>query len=624
MNNSPNYVCWRSPDCLIDTKEEHFPAKNGLHSQEKALLKILHPQNLFLCWWNKIFVVLCVIAVSLDPLFFYIPVTSEDNKCVRLDKKLRTTAIVLRSISDIIHIVHMILQFRTGFIDEASQKLGKPLLVKDARTIARRYFWPYFLIDILVILPIPQVVVSVIFSARGAKYLNTRKLMNFILLFQYVPRVLRIYLSWRELMKSARKFAKTPAWVKGLFNFFLYVLASHVLGAFWYFFSIQREMACWDIACENHPRCVHSSLNCDHSLGNYTFLNDFCPIKTPNTTLFDFGIYLEALQSGVAESTDFPQKFIQCFWWGLQNLNSLGQNLQTSNYIWEGCFAIFISIVGLLLFLYLIGNVQTYMQLATTRSEEIRRKMTLKEIDIELWISKNDLPQNINEEIMQSVKDILEGDKDANVESLLLNVRKKSNIKRHLCLDMLKRVPRFRNINNQLLQVFLDHLKPVQQSECSYIFREGEPLDAMLFVTQGIAWTYTSSDGNKSECLGKGQFCGEEILEWGFKALSLTDLSNLPISPKTVRCHTKVEAFALRASDLKTILTQNWWLLSKMLSHITGSNLERWKPLAASSILAAWRRSPRYRAWQRSHRHHEDVLIKSAQWLTGRELTKIV
>ena len=80
------------------------------------------------------------------------------------------------------------------------------------------------------------------------------------------------------------------------------------------------------------------------------------------------------------------------------------------------------------------------MQLATTRSEEIRRKMTLKEIDIELWISKNDLPQNINEEIMHNVKEILEADKDASVESLLLKVRKKSNIKRHLCLEMLKRV----------------------------------------------------------------------------------------------------------------------------------------------------------------------------------------
>ncbi|KAK7845223.1 cyclic nucleotide-gated ion channel 1, partial [Quercus suber] len=579
-----------SPDCLIDTKEEHFPAKNGLHSQEKALLKILHPQNLFLCWWNKIFVVLCVIAVSLDPLFFYIPVTSEDNKCVRLDKKLRTTAIVLRSISDIIHIVHMILQFRTGFIDEASQKLGKPLLVKDARTIARSYLFSERR-KIFEYKKVDELYSSLSICTKSSSnlpimegtYEECQKVYSTSFCTSLPAITLYDFIETREIVTSC-----DLTFRHAFSSQFLQLM--HVLGAFWYFFSIQREMACWDIACENHPRCVHSSLNCDHSLGNYTFLNDFCPIKTPNTTLFDFGIYLEALQSGVAESTDFPQKFIQCFWWGLQNLK----------------FA------------------HTYMQLATTRSEDIRRKMTLKEIDIELWISKNDLPQNINEEIMQSVKDILEGDKDANVESLLLNVRKKSNIKRHLCLDMLKRVPRFRNINNQLLQVFLDHLKPVQHSECSYIFREGEPLDAMLFVTQGIAWTYTSSDGNKSECLGKGQFCGEEILEWGFKALSLTDLSNLPISPKTVRCHTKVEAFALRASDLKTILTQNWWLLSKMLSHITGSNLERWKPLAASSILAAWRRSPRYRAWQRSHRHHEDVLIKSAQWLTGRELTKIV
>lgn len=42
--------------------------------------------------------------------------------------------------------------------------------------------------------------------------------------------------------------------------------------------------------------------------------------------------------------------------------SSLGQNLQTSNHIWESCFAIFISIAGLLLFLYLIGNVQVSIQ----------------------------------------------------------------------------------------------------------------------------------------------------------------------------------------------------------------------------------------------------------------------
>ncbi|KAK7835763.1 cyclic nucleotide-gated ion channel 1, partial [Quercus suber] len=49
-------------------------------------------------------------------------------------------------------------------------------------------------------------------------------------------------------------------------------------------------------------------------------INNVCRINKPNTKLFDFGIFLEALQSGVLESKDFPQKLFYCFWWGLQNL----------------------------------------------------------------------------------------------------------------------------------------------------------------------------------------------------------------------------------------------------------------------------------------------------------------
>ncbi len=98
------------------------------------------------------------------------------------------------------------------------------------------------------------------------------------------------------------------------------MLAFQVLGAFWYFFSTQRLTACWHISCENHIGCVRNSFNCDHNLENHSFLNDLCPITTANTTLFDFGIFLQALQSGVVESTDIPQKILYCFWWGMQNL----------------------------------------------------------------------------------------------------------------------------------------------------------------------------------------------------------------------------------------------------------------------------------------------------------------
>jgi hypothetical protein len=38
--------------------------------------------------------------------------------------------------------------------------------------------------------------------------------------------------------------------------------------------------------------------------------------------------------------------------------SSLGQNLQTSTYVWEIAFAMFIAIIGLVLFSLLIGNMQ--------------------------------------------------------------------------------------------------------------------------------------------------------------------------------------------------------------------------------------------------------------------------
>ncbi|XP_030936079.1 cyclic nucleotide-gated ion channel 1-like [Quercus lobata] len=144
-----------------------------------------------------------------------------------------------------------------------------------------------------------------------------------------------------------------------------------VIGAFWYFFSIQRETACWHLVCGNRSGCGNSfsCANTDSSV-NSTLLHESCPVNAPNTTKFYFGIFLEALQSGIAQSSNLPQKLFYCFWWGLRNLSSFGQGLQTSNYLWESCFSIFISILGLLLFLYFLENLKTYIKLATKSSDK--------------------------------------------------------------------------------------------------------------------------------------------------------------------------------------------------------------------------------------------------------------
>ncbi|KAF5442253.1 hypothetical protein F2P56_034933 [Juglans regia] len=466
--------------------------------------------------WDVMFLVLCVVTVAVDPLFFYLPVINEATKCITIDTTLEITAICVRS-----------------FLD----------LVAFGNLVARRDYMMSsdYVINILAILPVPQVLVPLMFSEMsGSKFRNIRRFLNVVVLSQYVPRILRIYRLWRKvnetiiLPKSIPSTTSTSTVkavnaegyknmmknippkgfivMKGGFNLFLYLVASHVLGAFWYFFSIERETTCWHVACEPHQTdigCIETSFNCDAGFGNHTILNDYCSLeKKTNTTLsFDFGIFQDARQSGILASMDFPRKTMFCFWWGLRNLSSLGQNLETSSDYWENCFTVLISVFGLLLFLYFIGNLQ--MPIFKNESEELLYEITCK------------------------------------------------------------------------------FLKQVQYNQNSYIVREGEPLDAMIFVVKGIVWMYTSNHDDKTDCLKKGDIFGRNLVEW---VLETPELSDLPLSTMTLKCHTKVEAFCLMVGDLKDMISQYWWRFSKF-RHITQSDSKQLKHFAASSIQAAWRRN---------------------------------
>uniref|UniRef100_A0A7N2MUQ8 Cyclic nucleotide-gated ion channel 1-like n=1 Tax=Quercus lobata TaxID=97700 RepID=A0A7N2MUQ8_QUELO len=280
----------------------------------------------FLGWYEGILVFCRAIAVSLlDPLFFYVPVINEDKKCIGLNKVLWTIAIVSRSVTDFIYLVHYVVisvvkskksKIRKERNDESNSK------ERNIRVKSRSYFWPFFMLNILVILPIPQVVMSSIFSEMRRTKSSNITILNSLVLLQYGPRVFQIYRSWKKLI-SAEKFNEASLWIKASFNLFLYILAGHVLGAFWYFFSTQRLAACWQKACDQiHNDGVEISFNCDYSFRNLSFLDDFCPIDTPNPSTFDFGIFLEARRSRSLESTGFLPKAFYCFWWGMRNLSN--------------------------------------------------------------------------------------------------------------------------------------------------------------------------------------------------------------------------------------------------------------------------------------------------------------
>ncbi|CAL9002535.1 unnamed protein product [Prunus brigantina] len=266
-------------------------------------------------------------------------------------------------------------------------------------------------------------------------------------------------------------------------------------------------------------------------------------------------------------STDFPRKILQCFSWGVRNLSSFGSNLKTSMNAWETLFVVFISISGLLLFIYLLGHLQTFMQ-ATNKEYWIRQKMGDIEFDIGLMLIEYGLYNN-TADIRKIVLRQLRREEDLAVENIfsILPLRVQKIIKRHLLLPKLKEVPTLQGMDQKVLDAILKDLEQVMYDGGNCIIREGEPLDMMIFITRGMVLTYnTTSTGHGGGGRGlsntihpwlfRGDFYGEELISWACAATS-TSFPDWPISNKTLKAHEKVEVFAIRASALLLIVSKH-------------------------------------------------------------------
>ncbi|RCV21819.1 hypothetical protein SEVIR_4G136300v4 [Setaria viridis] len=557
----------------------------------KSATGTLHPQGPFLQKWNRIFVISCILAVSVDPLFLYIPIINDEKPCWYLDRKLEKAASVLRFFTDIFYILHIIFQFRTGFIASSPTTFGRGVLIKDRYAIMKRYISTYFFIDVFAILPIPQVIILVVLpKLPDAEVMKAKNVLMIIIICQYVPRLIRIRPLYQQITRSAGVITET-ARAGAAFNLLLYMLASHVLGAIWYLLSIQRQESCWRQECRNNATCDAKYIYCGAVNNNEknAFLKTVCSLSPPNS-LPDpfFGIYAPAIEN-ITQSRSFFVKLFFCVWWGLQNLSSLGQNLKTSTYAWENIFAVFVSISGLVLFALLIGNMQTYLQSASLRIEEMR----VKSRDTDQWMSYRHLPENLKERIRRYEQYRWQETSGVDEEQLLVNLPKdlRRDIKRHLCLSLLMRVPMFENMDDQLLDAMCDCLKPILYTEGSCIIREGDPVTEMLFIMRGNLMSMTTNGGRtgffNSDVLEGGDFCGEELLTW---ALDPTSTSSLPSSTRTVKTMSEVEAFALRAEDLRFVAIQFRRLHSKQLQHTFRFYSQQWRTWAACFIQAAWHR----------------------------------
>ncbi|CAK9330198.1 unnamed protein product [Citrullus colocynthis] len=577
----------------------------GLHKSLSLYRKvpwwdqILKPDSDFVVRWNRIFLVTCLIALFVDPLYFYLIIIG-GPACMRFNTRLGIVVTFFRTIVDFFSLFHILMKFRTAFVAPNSRVFGRGDLVMDPSAIAMRYIKKDFLIDLAATLPLPQIVIWFVIPAlKNPSAAHANHTLAFIVLIQYAPRLFVIFPLNRQINKTTGAIAKT-AWAGAAYNLLLYLLASHVIGAAWYVASIQRQEECWKIECRKEMNTTHSPscqlifLDCDslawqerqawlrvtHVLTNCDALND--------EKKFEFGMFADAFTDEVA-SANFFEKYFYCLWFGLKSLSAYGQNLTTSTYSGEILFSIVICSLGLVLFSHLIGQVQSYLQSTTARLEQWR----VKRRDTEEWMRHRQLPLHLQERVRRFVQYKWIATRGVDEESILrsLPLDLRRQIQRHLSLALVRRVPFFAQMDGQLLDAICERLVSSLNTKDTFITREGDPVNEMLFIIRGQLESSTTNGGRSgffnSITLRPGDFCGEELLTW---ALVPSPSLSFPSSTRTVKSLTEVEAFALRAEDLKFVASQFKRLHSKKLQHAFRYYSHQWRTWGSCFIQAAWRR----------------------------------
>ncbi|KAJ4950848.1 hypothetical protein NE237_027680 [Protea cynaroides] len=564
--------------------------------------KILDPGSGFFLRWNWVFLFSSLVALMVDPLFLYLPVVvgQGNSSCMKMDLSVEIVATCLRTVSDLFYLLHILIKFRTAYIAPNSRGFGRGELVMESKKIAWRYLRTDFFVDLAAALPLPQVIVwFIIPSVRTSHTDHTNNALLLFVLLQYIPRLYQIFPLGSDIIKDNGVIAKT-AWTGAMYNLLLYLIASHVFGASWYLLSTERYTVCWKSECRNEVsplKCSLSYLDCESLENNNrtiwaysTVVFNNCDASNQNIT-FNYGIFGYALSNNVA-SVNFFGKYFFCFWWGLQQLSCYAQTLLTSSFIEETSFSIIVALMGLVLFAHLIGNMQTYLASITARLEEWR----LKQRDTEEWMRHHQLPQDLRERVRKflhykwlATRGV---DEEAILEALPNDLRR--DIQCHLCLDLVRRVPFFKQMDDQLLDAICERLVSSLSTEGTYIVREGDPVTEMLFIIRGRLESSTTDGGRtgffNSIILRPGDFCGEELLAWTLLPQSTI---NLPSSTRTVKALSEVEAFALQAEHLKFVANQFRRLHSKKLQHTFRYYSHHWRTWATCFIQSAWRQYKR-------------------------------
>ncbi|KAK2367538.1 putative cyclic nucleotide-gated ion channel 20, chloroplastic [Trifolium repens] len=556
---------------------------------------VMNPHTKVVQHWNQFLAITCIISIFVDPLFFFLIYVNEDDKCIVINWRMANILAVIRSITDIVYFLNILLQFRLAYISPESRVVGAGDLVDHPKKIALNYFWGYLWLDLFVVLPLPQIMILVVLPSTlgysGANY--AKNLIRLAILIQYIPRLFR-YLPLL-IGQSHTGFIFESAWANFIINLLIFILSGHVVGSCWYLFGLQRVNQCLRNACKSShlPGCMELiDCNAKGTSTNWTNNEGAKACLNSKSGPFPYGIYEKAVPLTI--ETDLLNKYVYALFWGFQQISTLAGNQEPSYFMWEVLFTMSIIGLGLLLFALLIGNIQNFLQALGRR----RLEMQLRGRDVEQWMSHRRLPEDLKKRVRQAERYSWAATRGVPEKMVLENLPEdlQTDIRRHL-FKFVKKVRIFSLMDEEepILDAIRERLIQTTYIKGSKILSQGGLVQKMVFIVRGKLESI-GEDGIPVP-LSEGDACGEELLRWYLEQSSenkegkKVKLQGQGLtSDRTVRCLTNVEAFSLRTKDIEEVTTLfARFLRSPCVQGVIRYESPYWRSLAANRIQVGWR-----------------------------------
>ncbi|XP_056875691.1 potassium/sodium hyperpolarization-activated cyclic nucleotide-gated channel 1 [Takifugu flavidus] len=410
---------------------------------------IIHPYSDFRFYWDLIMLIMMMgnlIIIPVGITFF-----SDQNT---------TTWLVFNVASDTIFLVDLVMNFRTGIVNEESSEI-----ILDPKVIKMNYLKSWFVVDFLSSIPVDYIFLivekgfdsEVYKTARALRIVRFTKILSLLRLLR-LSRLIRYIHQWEEIFHMTYDLASAVVRIFNLIGMML--LLCHWDGCLQYLVPLLQDFPpdCW------------VSLN---GMVNVSWGKQY------SYALFKAMSHMLCIGYGARAPVSMSDLWITML----------------SMIVGATCYAMF------------VGHATALIQ----SLDSSRRQYQEKYKQVEQYMSFHKLPADMRQKIHDYYEHRYQG-KIFDEDNILseLNDPLKEEIVNFNCRKLVATMPLFANADPNFVTGMLSKLKFEVFQPNDYIIREGTVGKKMYFIQHGVASVITKS--NKEMKLTDGSYFGEICL----------------------------------------------------------------------------------------------------------------